>query len=104
MTTRKASVEAGDEAVPNADDLVPADAPDPETGYRYEGPGQRVYPQLRDPKTGFTLVANWGDVFDFAPESPPADGFWYDTTSGLPYTGVVQESPASTEAGQEEEK
>jgi len=100
MTVKKASVEAGGEgAVPGESELAPQEAE--KTRHRYQGPGSRTYPHHRNPETGYTLTAESGDVFDFSPNSPPADGYWYDTGSGLPYAGA-DESPAENAAGQEE--
>lgn len=112
MTDKRPSVEAAaDEgAIPDESELAPPDPADtapPEdpyadkTGHRYQGPGGRTYPHHRNPETGSVLVVEPGHVFDFTPNSPPADGYWYDTGSGLPYTGA-DDSPAEDKAGQEE--
>lgn len=99
--TEPADVEAAEESEPVWIPDAGLD-PVPEAGYRYEGPRIRSYPHDRDPRTGYVLTAEPGDVIDFGEGSPPADGYWYDVASGLPYTGAATSSPASTGAGQEE--
>lgn len=116
MTTKKPgppSVEAVDEgAVPDesglapdagAESAPPEDEEIPKEGHQYQGPGGRSYPHHRNPETGNVLMAEPGDTFDFEPNSPPADGHWYNTSSGLPYTGADETSPAEDQAGQEED-
>lgn len=89
------------------------------TSFYYHGPGNRDYPGLINPETGAVLQGEhpWndpeedgdrvpffsepGEPIDFGDQFPPADGYWYDASSGLPYTGPP--APASVGEAQEAE-
>lgn len=82
------------------------------TAYVYNGPSNRAYPGFLNPETGavlhgihpnadsetgaqYPMYSEPGEPIEFGDELPPADGYWYDTSSGLPYTGgPVEPAPA----------
>jgi hypothetical protein len=84
------------------------------TQFFYNGPHNRSYPGHFNPETGAVLQGEhpWndpeedgdrvpflnepGEPIEFGDQLPPADGFWYDAGTGLPYIGEpIAPEPAS---------
>lgn len=56
--------------------------------YQYTGHDKRVWPGHPHPEQDGVLVADPDEIVDFGEALPPADGSWYDVSSGDQYTGA----------------
>jgi hypothetical protein len=56
--------------------------------FEYRGDQTRTWPGHLHPEADGVLVAEPGEIIDFGEASPPADGQWYDVSSGEPSQDV----------------
>jgi hypothetical protein len=66
----------------------------------YRGHVPRTYPGHLHPEQDGVLSVDPDEVIDFGTVSPPADGQWYDNSSGQPFLG--QPAPVTDVVGDDD--
>lgn len=74
--------------------------------YVFGGHQATTYPQFQHPEQDGVLTAEPGEILTFDQTSPPADGHWYDVSSGDPWLGqaTAEEAEAGPDDGGGQDK